>query len=185
MEIKGTAVKTVPNYIKEKHQHVFEQWIESLPEQSRKIMDSPILSTEWYPLQEGIIIPMENLAKILSEEVNKVAWDMGAYSSQIALKGVYKIFVRIASPAFVIGRAANILETYYRPATINLAQREKGKIVLEFDNFLKADHLIMHRIAGWCYNTFEVVKAKNIEVNLKNVDEGGSNFKTLIIIIWE
>jgi len=185
MEIKGTAVKTIPDYIKLKHENIYDEWLENLPQSSKKFFDTPVLSTEWYPLHESVIVPMEHLSKILSEDINKVSWDMGVYSSKIALKGVYKIFVRIASPAFIIGRAANIMETYYRPSSINLAQREKGKIVLEFDNFLKADHLIMHRIAGWSYNTFDTVKAKNIKTELKNIEEGGGKFKTLLIITWE
>jgi len=185
MEIKGTAVKTVPDYIKLKHENIYDEWLANLPESSRTFFETPVLSTEWYPLQEGIIVPMENLAKILSEDINNVSWDMGVYSSQIALTGIYKIFVRISSPAFIIGRAANMLETYYRPAKITLGERNKGKIVLEFINFLKSDNLIMHRIAGWTYNTFITIKAKNVKTVLKDIDEGEGNFKTLIIVTWE
>ncbi len=185
MEVKGTAVKTIPDYIKLKHENIYDEWFASLPDSSRKFFEESILSTEWYPLQESVVVPMENLAKILSKDVNKVSWDMGIYSSQVALKGVYKIFVRIASPSFIIGRAANMLESYYRPGSISLAEREKGKIVLEFSDFLKADHLIMHRIAGWSYNTFAVVKAKNIKTELKNIESSEGHLKTLLIITWE
>ncbi len=61
-----------------------------------------------------------------------------------------------------------MLRTYYRPSKINLAQRDKNKIVLEFLDFLKADNLIMHRIAGWSYNTFIVVGGKIVKTEVVN-----------------
>lgn len=185
MEVKGTAVKTVPDFVKSKYPDQYDNWISTLSIKSKEIMQSQILSTNWYSVEDALTEPMNKLAEVLSQDINDIAWEMGRYSSEIALKGVYKIFVRIASPAFIIGRAANMLETYYRPSRINLQERQSNKIVLEFVNFLKADHMIMQRIAGWSYNTFTAVKTKNVKTELKDVPGKGENFTTLLIITWE
>ena len=184
MEIKGTAVKTIPEYIKTNYSENFDTWFELLPEASKKIFAANILSTKWYQLDDAIVIPMEILSEILSIDEKKLAWDLGVYSSKSALTGVYKVFVRIASTSFIIKRAANMLQAYYRPSEVKLYEQETQKAVFEFINFLKADHILMQRIAGWSKNTFDAVGAKNVEVKLKDIKEG-ENFSTLMVITWE
>ena len=48
MEVKGTAIKPMVNFVQEKYHDRFDEWIKSLPANSADIMVSS-LSSNWYP----------------------------------------------------------------------------------------------------------------------------------------
>jgi hypothetical protein len=65
MEIKGSAVKSIREYVEKLHTHQFDEWIESLPEESRKIFTSPIDATNWYPIDSAAIIPTQKIGTLI------------------------------------------------------------------------------------------------------------------------
>jgi hypothetical protein len=57
MEIKGTAVKSIPDFIRKTHPEKYQAWLEALPESSQKLFKEGILPSNWYPLQEAAVVP--------------------------------------------------------------------------------------------------------------------------------
>jgi hypothetical protein len=184
MEVKGTAVKTIPEYIQRKYSDIYDKWYSSLSEESHQIFDNPILATKWYDLEISMLSPMKILANISKKDLKDLFWDMGVFSSIEALTGIYKVFIRISSTNFIIGRAANILSTYYKNTEIRVLESEKNNVTLEFLKFPKEVNLVMYRIGGWIQNTFYAVGCKNVTAEIKNIEDS-YEFKTLIIVKWE
>lgn len=184
MEVKGTAVKTIPEYVKNKYPSLFEKWVSMISEESKQIIQNPILATKWYDLDAAILSPMKILANLTGTGEKELFWDMGVFSSVSALTGIYKVFIRISSTSFIISRAANIVQTYYKNSEIKVLDNEKNKVTLELQKFDKKDNLVMYRIAGWTQNTFVAVGCKNVTVEIKNIEDT-YDFKTLMIVRWE
>jgi len=184
MEIKGTAVKSVFDYMQYNYPYKIRLWLETMPEISREIMENSILATRWYDMDNAILKPTIAASKMLDIPVNDLSWQTGVYSSKIALSGIYKVFIRIASTDFIISRAANIAETYYKNTIVKVLDRGAKTVTLEMLKFDKQYNLIMYRIGGWVQNTFETIGCKNVKVNIKNVDDE-YEFKTLIIVSWD
>ncbi|MBP1669883.1 MAG: hypothetical protein H6Q21_2249, partial [Bacteroidetes bacterium] len=57
MEIKGSAVKSIPDFIKKEHQEKYNEWLDALPEESRIIFQDAVLPSNWYSLREAGIVP--------------------------------------------------------------------------------------------------------------------------------
>jgi hypothetical protein len=168
MNIKGTSVKNTVDFVKLKFPGRFDEWINILPPEIAKVMKNPIYATNWYPLHESVIKPMEGMAKVFyNGDRNKTAREVGVYSAEIALNGIYKVFVKIASPQFVLGRASQIAATYYDPSDFKLIENTSNKAVMQFSRFEKKDELIMHRIAGWMEKTLEITLKNPIKVDIK------------------
>jgi len=53
MEIKGTAVIAIRDYVKLNHKEVYDKWLESLPQESSYIYKNAIDSSKWYPAKRG------------------------------------------------------------------------------------------------------------------------------------
>ena len=51
--------------------------------------------------------------------------ELGRYSAEISLKGIYKIFLKISSPNFVLARASNVFNTYYNPGIVEIIENKK------------------------------------------------------------
>jgi hypothetical protein len=176
MEIKGSAVKSIPEFVKNNYPDKYNQWLDSLPDGAKKIFGEPVLPSNWYPLLEGIIYPVESIGDLFfGSDTAKAAWETGRYSADIALTGIYKFFVMAATPSFIIGRASKIFSTYYRPSEIKVVSNGEKSVKLHITSFGVPDKLIEDRIGGWMERGLEISGCKNVKVeipkSLANGDE--------------
>jgi len=174
MEIKGAAVKTIPQYIKERYPDYYDRWMLSLPKSSLEIMAKPIMVTGWYPVKDAMVVPTEELGKLLFADDKEAAWKLGRFSSEVLLKGVYKIFIRVSSPLFVLSRVSNVLGSHYRPAQVEIIEKGKQNAKIEFRSFDKESKLALYRIAGWIEKTIETCGFSNIDIEINNT---GTDYK--------
>lgn len=185
MEIKGTAVKTTPDFVKEKFSGRYIEWLESMPESSRRIFEQPIYATNWYNLIDSVIIPTQKVGDIFyNGDQVKAAHELGRYSAEIALKGIYKIFVRVSSPHFVLSRASSIFSAYYKPSDIKVVESKDKRCAIQLSQFHISEKLIMHRIAGWVEQTLEITLKSALRVDVNNEIDGEA-LKTIITIEWD
>jgi hypothetical protein len=147
-------------------------------------MEQPIYATNWYSLTDSVIIPTQKAAELFyNSNYVDAAREIGRYSSEVALKGIYKIFVRVSSPHFVLSRASSIFSTYYQPSDIKIIESSEKKAVLQLSKFHPNDKLIMNRIAGWIEKTLEITLQSAIKIDIENHVEG-TNLTSSITIMW-
>ncbi|HAN77838.1 MAG TPA: hypothetical protein DCQ31_08735 [Bacteroidales bacterium] len=168
MKIKGTAVSVTPEFIKKFFPAKYNEWIQSLPYESLKILNNPIFATDWYSLYDAVIAPTE-IAGLVLFGGNKAlaAREIGKYSGEIALQGIYKIFLRITAPGFVLGRATNVFSSYYDDAQIVVIEKSDKHTVLQFSGFSGKESLIIERIAGWIQKALDLTGNPKHEVTIE------------------
>jgi hypothetical protein len=130
MKIKGFAVKSIREYVKKLHAHRFNEWIVSLPEESKEIFTSPIDATRWYPIDSAVIIPTEKIGTLIFNATEKGAWELGRFSADTAFHGIYQVFVRVLNPAYLIQRSGRILSTFYHPSKIEVIEASSKSVIL-------------------------------------------------------
>jgi len=167
MEIKGSAVKTIPDYIRKFCPDKFSAWMDSLPETSRQIFAGGVLPSNWYSLHDAGIIPTEALGKLVFEDPMKGAWECGRYSAETALSGIYKFFIKAASPFFIIDRASRIFTTYYQPSDMAVVEKGDDYVVLHITRFEEPNSLIEARIAGWIERAMEIHGLGHVTVTIR------------------
>jgi len=165
MEIKGTAVIAIRDYVKSKYPERFNEWLGTLPEGAKEIYTKAIDASKWYPVKEGGIDPTKKAIDLFHNgDYEKGAREGGKYSAQKALTGIYKIFVKAASPGYIIERATRIFATYYQPCKMQVLSNKSGKILLEISEMTMSDVVIENRIAGWIEEALIISGAKNVLV---------------------
>jgi hypothetical protein len=184
MEIKGTAVKTTEQFMKDRYPDLYLDWKRELPAESRVFFRNLIHATKWYPLFEAVILPTEAVARVINKSKIDTARELGKYSAEVALSGVYKIFIRISNPDFVISRATQVFSTYYQPGSIEITERNDTSIKTAIKDFEKKDELIMHRIAGWMEGTLEATRRKTIHSEVIIADAENNRLFCEIIARW-
>jgi hypothetical protein len=181
MEVKGTAVKTIPEFVSKKFPNEYDAWLESLPEMSRAFMKERISLTNWYPLETALIIPTRKIGEMFYKDVQKGALEMGIFSSEQAIKGIYKMLVLVSSPSFIVNRTSGIISNYYRPCRMDITKRSKDMAIISMLEFPKPDIVVDYRILGWIKNTIESSKFKNPKVEiLKSMGKGDATTEYLI-----
>lgn len=174
MEIKGTAVIAIRDFVKEKYPDEYQKWYSSLPEDSKEVYTGPIDSTKWYSVEAGAAKPTKAIARLFyNNDIIKGAWESGRYSAEKALKGIYKIFVKASSPSYLIARASRVFSTYYRPCELKSVRNEGNNLVLHIFGMSNPEKVIEYRIGGWIEKALEISGSKNINVEItKSMTQG-------------
>jgi hypothetical protein len=161
MNIKGTALKTTRDFVRTRFPDQYENWLESLSAESRKIFSSSLDATAWYPYHMGYAEPVQKIMELCFHKDSKTGGDqLGRFSAETALKGFYKVFLLIASPQYLMQRASKIFTTYYDPSRIEAEIIGSDSAVLRIIEFDEIDESIEYRIAGWTQKALEMANCR-------------------------
>lgn len=182
MQVRGSVVKSIDAFVASKHKDSHQDWLKKLPSQSLKTIRLAT-NSNWYPIEEGALIPTQLMCKMFYPNAKKGAWESGRFSAEEGLSGIYKIFVIISTPAFLMKRASRIIATFYDPAVINIAEDSAGKMVIQFTKLPVKSEIIENRIAGWMEKAMELCGCINLIVRItQSMALGGKNFE--VTITW-
>jgi hypothetical protein len=113
VQIKGSAIKETINQIKSRAgEEALQKILGLLDEETRTICQKEVFSSSWYPL--------DVFTRFLEVEIRVLAngkEEMVTRGSEVVierqLRGIYKAFVKLGSPEFVVKRIAAVHATYF------------------------------------------------------------------------
>lgn len=181
MKARGSLVKSIDQFVKDVHSEGYEKWKDSLPKSSIDIISSASTS-DWYPVQEGIIIPTEAFCDMFYP-LNKTqgAWKCGRYAAEIALTGIYKVFILVSKPSFILKRASRVFSTFFNPADLHVIESSNTHTIIRSNELPAKNELLECRIAGWMEKALEICGSTNISVEItKSIAKGDPLFEVSI-----
>ena len=167
MEVKGEVILSIPLFILKKcGRKGYNEWLDSISPEARKVYSSPIHKSDWFPLKEIMIEPTAKCCEMFFNNSRMGAWHCGRYSAEYGLKGIYKVLVKLASPQILIKKAGPILASYYKPSSLEVVESGKNYVIIRFTEFPEMDKVIEYRIAGWMERASEICGCKNVTVKI-------------------
>jgi hypothetical protein len=165
MQVKGTSLIATERFIKERFGTAgFEKFKAALSPEARALFGAPVLAPNWYPADPGFFEPMEKLCREFYGGDARGARELGRFSAVDGLRGVYKIFVRMASVDYILKKTANIFASYYRPGKLEVAQVAGRRITLRMSDIARAHPLFEERVCGWLEGALQVCGQENYKV---------------------
>jgi hypothetical protein len=184
MEIKGSAIRTIPEFVKTKFPGKYNEWFSLLPPSSAEIFNGFIKPSEWYNLQDAAIVPTEILGQIaFNGDVNQASRECGRFSAETTLKGMYKFFLMAVPSRTVVTSGGRILATFYRPVQFRVAESHTGNAKVHVTRIDDISGIIENRIAGWIEKALEIQGFKAVRVEITQSLAKGDPV-TEISIIW-
>lgn len=183
MEVKGTSLKSTNDFVKSYFPHRYSEWLNSLPLESKSLFSDIILITKWYPPQEGLVIPTKTVAKLFYDNNESLAsFEIGKFSAKTGLTGIYNIFIKIASPNFILKRASSMFTTYYSNTNFKIIESDNNMANMHISGFKAEEILIFDRTEGWMKQLGEII---NIKFNIsKKVEINDGKASCLILSKW-
>ena len=167
MEIKGSAVMAIRDYVKNNHGSKYDEWVNGLPTDSKKLFADFIDSSKWYPVQEAAIDSTLKMSELFySGDYKKAAWNSGKFSAQKGLTGIYKLYVKAASPIHIINRASRVFAAFYQPCKMEVIAKADKTVSVHVSEMGNCHDVIIYRIAGWCQQALEISGTKNTEIKI-------------------
>jgi hypothetical protein len=161
MNVKGTALTTTRDFVKSKFPTRYNEWLNSLPEDSKDFYSSSIDATKWYPLNGGYLTPIKKMVDLFFDgDVKRGGEEVGRYSADIALKGFYKVFLLVASPNYLMTRASRMFSTFYDPSEIGVIPNGSNSAIFRIIKFDNIDTALEFRIAGWIKRALEFANCR-------------------------
>ncbi len=183
MQVKGTSIKTTRDFVKAKFPNRYEEWLKALPENSQILFKNSVNVGEWYDLKIAFTDPLDKIVELFyNKNAQKGGEEMGMYSAEIGLKGIYKVFLLVATPQYLMKRATRTMETFYNPSEIEVTE-SNGVTTVAIKKFDGLTLALEYRIAGWIYKALELCKLKDIHYNITSHISSGDK-QTVINYKW-
>ncbi|SMD35389.1 hypothetical protein SAMN04488029_2491 [Reichenbachiella faecimaris] len=180
MQVRGSVIKSIDSFVSDVHSAKYEDWKKGLSSASSLLLSS-VSTSNWYPVEPGVIAPTEVLCKMFYADKKKGAWESGRYSAKMGLTGIYKVFVLVSSPSFMLKRASRVIATFYEPTDLMVVDSSDKSMIIQFTKLPIKNELIEYRIAGWMEMALEICGCKNLKVEItKSMALGQNVFETTI-----
>jgi hypothetical protein len=182
-DIKGTVLLDTIAAIKARAgESELAKIVGHLNGKAREVFENPIYLSNWYPLDafvEFLEVDVRETAggnrEILSKRAEKVI--------EGQLHGIYKIFVKLGSPGFVINRISAVHATYFRGVQI-IPETEKNSATIKYVGFQKQHSILEYTIIGFFRKALEISGAKHVALKFTVPISQGTDFSELVIS-WE
>ena len=167
MEVKGSAVATLPLFVRENFgEDGFKKWHTALSPDAQKVFEKNVLTVGWFPLEQTLTVPTKKICDLFYNGSMKGAWDSGRFSAEQGLRGVYKMFIKLGSAAFIAKKASSILPTYYDPSEMKVGDLQADSTVIHITKFEKPSEIIDNRIGGWMEKALELSGYKTVSISI-------------------
>lgn len=165
MKAKGSIFKSIEDFVKTDYASNYQQWKGNLSNESRSLTERA-KNAEWYPIHDALIDPIKVICSTLDIDEKTCAWNSGRFSAEQSLNGVYKVFIMVSTPAFILKRAPRILPTFYDPSDLKTLETTEKGVFIRCDILPVKHTIIEYRIAGWIERAGEICGCKNMKVEI-------------------
>lgn len=166
MKIKGTALVALPLFIKKKFGPAgLEKWLSALSPSIKKTYSERNKPYEWYPLEDVYLEPVRKMCDLFYAGNLHGAWELGRFDAENALNTVYRLFLMLGSPQYLIKKASTLFPTYYQGSQVEILDLSKGKSRLRISNYGQMNKVNENTIGGWIERGMELSGAKNIKLS--------------------
>ena len=100
------------------------------------------------------------------------------------LSGIYKMFVRLGSPEFVIRRIAAVHSTYFDGVQIIPEMKGPNSATIQYVGFSRNHRIMGFVILGFFRKALEISGAKKVDVRFTVPIEAGEKFCELALL-WD
>lgn len=156
VQVKGSTLVPRLKFIQERGRgEQKEQALGRLSPEFRQAVALGLLQNQWYPFDYFVQLT-QAIDKVFGRGDLSFIPELGRYSAEAALKGIYKVFYKVGSPEFIIKRATRVWSQYYSSGSLTVvtAGPKQVKIVLADFALPLREHCLS--VLGWIQKTLEM-----------------------------
>jgi hypothetical protein len=179
-EIKGTVLLDTLAAIKVRAgEKELAKIVERLSGEARAVFEGPLYSSTWYSLDAFA----EFLEADIQETANGDREVLSKRSEKVVegqLSGIYRIFVKVGTPGFVITRISAIHATYFKGVQI-IPEIEEHQATIKYVGFQKQHEIMQPVIIGFFRKALELCGAKEVGLDFTVPIAQGREYSELTI----
>jgi hypothetical protein len=161
VKVKGVDCKDIQLFVKDSFgESKYKEWVQSLPDESKKIYTGNIIEGFKYEIKSGFHIPLNCLCEMFYKpRIDKGAIVFGIWSGKRALSSVYKVFLNKDIEKYAVN-IAKVFKIYYETAVDGWSKLDGNKITAVMTRFEEPDYLCDLSIMGYFVGGLELLNIK-------------------------
>jgi hypothetical protein len=181
VQIKGSAIKETIDQIKSRAgEAAFQKILGLLDEETRKVCEGEVFSSTWYSLDLFTRF-LEIEICVLADGKEEMVTRGSEAVIERQLRGIYKAFVKLGSPEFVIKRIAAVHATYFQGVPIEVQLQGNNRALVKYTGFAKQHRIMGFAIVGFFKKALEISGAKDVVIHFSVPIEEGKTYSELSI----
>ena len=123
---------------------------------------------------------LEAIVKELNHGEDGILLETGEWIAMKQLNSIYRAFLVVVSPDFMLKRSSTIFHTFYDEGAMEVKTLAPGNVECTFRGFTKQQQPIELSIIGWFAGAAKLSRAKNIGLDITtSLSEDKGYFKVL------
>jgi hypothetical protein len=175
VQVTGHVIRSRYMYARKQGEEAFARVLAELSPEARKVMEDGPLETVWYSYD--ILLDISTtIDRVLGEGDLQLVYEMGSFSCEHNLTGIYRVFFRFGNINFLVDRAAKawhsqydfgVMRTYRDPENKNL-------VTLELSDVPRPSKVLFLAIKGWVAKAAELSGSELIRMEDEFSEEPGA-----------
>lgn len=177
--VKGAGINSLIRMLRQMSDPArFAEFERHLPPHTAALITRPRLPQEWIPLQDAAGLYAAAVTHLFDGDMSRL-FDVGRQQLRNDLSTIYRVFMRVASPAFVASRASALYEVYGRDAgTLRVGARTDTTLEFILANRPFPSPAYFEAMRGAIAGTLELTGVRDVSVTI--VDERGPDHRVYL-----
>jgi hypothetical protein len=138
---------------------------DTIPELARNYRSGLVFSGNWYPI--AWYADLHRAARKATGAGLELAQAIGFESVKDDLSGIYRIFLLVVSPEFVLSKAPLLFNTYYDTGTMEVYESGRGHARARFSGCTGFDANLWADVTGSCRAALEAAGAREVTATIR------------------
>jgi V4R domain len=161
--VKGSPVRSLQKFIeRELNPQQRDEVLRTVPKEFADRMRGAILPTETIPVH--YLNQMTEMgAKLKGETLDQFARRAGREAAGDAVKGIYRFFVLVLTPAALLGKASQMWKALYNRGDLRVTEQTGHGATVQLLDF-PSELAGCSRVTGWIERMAELTGAKDVRI---------------------
>ncbi len=180
-EIKGaTLLQTIEAVKARDGEDKLAAIVAQLDPDSRSVIEGRISPWDWYSL-DILAAFLEADVRVTANGDREVLILRSEKVFEAQLRGMYKLFIRLGSPEYVIKRIASVHESYFRGIHFIPEFDDSKQALIKYVGFQSQHDIVGYAIIGFYRKALEISGAKQVAVKFTVPISAGGKYAELKI----
>jgi hypothetical protein len=157
VQVTGHVIRSRYIYVRKQGEEAFQKVLAELSPEGRKVMENGPLETVWYPYDVYLDIST-TIDRVLGNGDLQLVFEMGAFSCEHNLTGIYRVFFRFGNIDFLVARAAKAWHSQYDFGVMKTYRdpEKKNRVTLELSEVPRPSKVLFLAVKGWVVKAAEL-----------------------------
>jgi hypothetical protein len=127
-------------------------------------LDAGVNKARWYPFEQFVELNTV-IDRVFGHGDLELVRVLGRYGADASLTTIYRLFYKVGSVHWILGRAVRLWSAHYDSGWLEVAMRGPRAAAVRVRGFSTPDRVMCLAVEGWCERSIELSGGKRARVS--------------------